>query len=264
MIILIAESKTMTDCNKSVTQDFYQAHRSQTDSVVTHFTRDWAEWSVPETAEKLGISIKLAAKMHNALYDFPNKDRGEEAIDAYTGVVFKALDYPTLPEKGKELICKDVRIISSLYGFLRPSDIVKPYRLDFNTKVSPSGESMAAYWKPTVTQLLLDTMRENDQYELLDLMPGDAAKCIDWRCLGNNIKRIKVDFKKITASESGDGNLLYKTPRAEELKRLRGSLLRQIACEDIKTSEDLKRIESGSYQFDEELSTDKNFVFITD
>lgn len=254
----------MTPCRREISQESFLAHHAELDSPVTSIMRSWSEWNIDEISRKIGINLSLAKKMHSFIYDFPNKSVGEEAIRAFTGIVFKALDYDTLPQMAKNNIDKNVRIISSLYGILRPDDIIKPYRLDFTSKVAPTGEAMNLYWRPIVTQILWDTLSERSDFEVLDLMPADAAKTIDWRKISRNVRRIKVDFKEILPDQSYEGELKYKTPNANKLKTLRGQLLRQIALEGISDSRALLKIESPHFVVDHESSTPDRIVMLCD
>ena len=261
MKILIAESKTMAPCLAAVSRDDYLNHRAKTDSIATSMMRQWGEWNLGEIASRFKLSAKLARSMQNYIYDFPNKTNGEKAIEAFTGVVFKAFDYASLSQEEKETVQNNVRIVSSLYGLLLPEDIIKPYRLDFTSKVSPTGGTMADYWKMTLKGMLGDTL--GDDTEILDLLPGDAAKCIDWRTLPM-LSRMKVDFKEVKASETGDGTLSYKTPIANKLKMLRGKLLRHIIKEGIDSFDALRNFEGPDFQPDPELSSSTNLVMLTD
>lgn len=202
--------------------------------------KSWGEWSVDEIAYALRISSSLAAEFKRRAYEFPNKATGCKALEAYTGVVFKALDYASLTQEEKTGADKNIEIVSSLYGLLRGSDIVKPYRLDYTTRIAPDGGSMAGYWKPLITPILMETMAADGEDEILDLLPADAAKCLDWRWIKRSAKVVKVDFRSIE-----DGGTL-KTPHSTLLKTLRGRLLRDIVQNDIRTFSDLMGYQSST------------------
>lgn len=182
--------------------------------------------------------------MHNMIYEFGFKLTGNRAIDAYTGVVFRALDYDSLSPEAKTRCDAEVSIISSLYGWLQPSDIIKPYRLDFTSKLEegPSaGQALNSFWRKDVTKALVKKLESSHTTEILNLLPGDAAKCIDWKLVKRFAKVWKVDFQEI--KEGG----VMKTPTAEKLKALRGTLLRQILTDGIQDAETLKLASSPQY-----------------
>lgn len=233
MLTLIAESKTMDDRDVSVSPEKYELNKplgeEQADEIMAHV----ATLSASDIAEVVKISLPMASKVARMAYEFPNKSMGLKAIDAYTGVVFRAFDYPSLSEKEKELTAENVRIISSLYGWLRPDDIIKPYRFDFNTPIAPEDKALYAFWRKDVTIELVRYLQERSETSILNLLPGDAAKCIDWKLVKRFAKVWKVDFKE---PKDGSG---WRTPNAGKLKSLRGELLRDIITGNISNPSDL-------------------------
>ena len=158
MRILIAESKTMAECATPVSTGQLKRHRPELDSIATLLMKDWSKWTIEEIADRLRISLSLAAAFKRMAYEFPNKTTGSNAIEAFIGVVFRALDYASLTEGEQKRAEETVNIISSLYGWLRGDDIVKPYRLDFTTRMAPTRETMARYWRPLITPMLLESI----------------------------------------------------------------------------------------------------------
>ena len=244
MVILIAESKTMLSAEK----DFTTAEVSQGtpcfEDIASEIMESLRQLNTAELASQLKLSGTLAAKMQKMVYEFPYKSTGNKAIEAYTGVVFKALDYTTLPQEAKKLCDAQVRIVSSLYGWLHPQDIIKPYRMDFTTKLDegPSeGKALNAFWKMHATKALVKMLNECGETEIINLLPTDAAKCFDWKLVKRFAKVWKVDFQEIRERE------IMKTPSAERLKMLRGSLLKQILEEGIRKASDLLHTASDKY-----------------
>lgn len=241
MLILIAESKTMLDEQRVIPTEELENHTPAGEGRAAEIAGYLSSLSQPELMALTGFSASLTAKLRQMLYDFPNKALGQAAINAFTGVVFKALNYDTLSPWSKSLCDRDVRIISSLYGFLRPTDIVKPYRLDFTTKGAPGGVTLNSFWKKDATIQLVRAIKNEGVSEVLNLLPSDAAKCIDWKLVKRFCKVWKVDFVEI--AEGGKP----KTPPANKLKTMRGTLLRQILSEDIASISELKSVTSDDY-----------------
>lgn len=244
MLTLIAESKTMFDEQHLVTQKEFKDHSPVSEEQAALIMHRLGQLSQPDLIAQTGLSPSLAAKLRQSIYEFPNKALGMKAIAAYTGVVFKALDYDSLDAQAKQECQQNVRIISSLYGFLRPDDIIKPYRLDFTTKAAPDAKPLNTFWKSTVTIQLVKTIREQGHREVLDLLPSDASKCIDWKIVKKFCKVWKVDFAEITEGEK------IKTPSATKLKTARGKLLRQILCDRINDITALKNIKSDDFFYE--------------
>lgn len=244
MVILIAESKTMLQQESKIGTEELEAAKPCFEDAADEIMESLRDLTAGELAIQLKLSVSLAAKMQKMIYEFPYKSMGYRAIDAFTGVVFKALEFATLSPEAKTRCENQVRIISSLYGWLCPYDIIKPYRLDFNTKLDegPSaGKAFNTFWRMNVTKALVKTLNESNEKEIISLLPADAAKCVDWKLVKRFADVWKIDFQEIR-----DGNIL-KTPTAERLKALRGSLLRQILSEGICKATDLIHTSSDRY-----------------
>lgn len=241
MLTLIAESKTMSVAEERISPELFSCHTPAGEKEADEIMEALAKMPVVELARCTGMTASLAAKMQKMIYEFANKSLGYPAIKAYTGVVFKALDYAGLDTDAKNRCNEGVRLISSLYGFLEPEDIIKPYRLDFNSKAAPGGEAMWAFWRSKVTIQLVRTLQNRGEHELLNLLPADAAKCIDWKLVKRFTKVWKADFQEVL---DGGGS---KTPSASKLKTMRGLLLRQILAESISDIATLMHCASDSY-----------------
>lgn len=241
MLILIAESKTMDGRQKMIPSDIWETHKPVGEDLAVQIMNGLQRLSQSELISETGFSASLAAKLRQLIYEFPNKALGQKAIETYNGVVFKALDYESLNDNEKFLCERNVRIISSLYGFLRPDDIIKPYRLDFTTKVAPNGAPLNSFWKKDTTIQLVKAIREEGHSELLNLLPADAAKCVDWKIIKRFCKVWKIDFVEVA---EGD---MTKTPAANKLKTMRGKLLNRILRDEIDDVLKLKAIESDDF-----------------
>lgn len=227
-----------------VGREEFQSHTPLYEATASELMETLRKESAAELATTLKLSGSLAAKMRKMVYEFDYKSTGNKAIEAFTGVVFKALDYASLSDDAQGRCDNKVRIVSSLYGWLRPTDIIKPYRLDFTTRLEEgpaAGKTLNAFWRMDVTKALVKRLHESPGADILNLLPADAAKCIDWKLVKRFAKVWKADFQEIR--EGG----IMKTPTAEKLKALRGKLLRQILSEDISTVDFLKTLSSDEY-----------------
>lgn len=251
MIVLIAESKTMAPKEQSVSLDDFERHKpigeTMADDVMSHL----AQLSPGEINSLTGYSASMSAKLRDMAYDFPNKTLGYPAIEAYTGVVFKALDYGSLNDQAKEDCGNNVRIVSSLYSWLRPSDIIKPYRLDFKLKgldhypITSAGElAFKAVRRKILTTSLIRDIQNTNTSEILDLLPSDASQCIDWKMVKRYADVWKVNFSELKEGEYDDplDERNCKTPNASKLKTMRGKLLRLILTEGISCAQQLRKV----------------------
>ena len=239
MLILIAESKTMTACNCRVDARDFECHRPAGYDEAFDIMARIASMSPREVAERAGLSLSMALKSHRMALDFPDKSLGEQAIRAFTGVVFKAIDFATLSEADRMELSRNVRIISSLYGWLRPDDTIKPYRLDYTSRIAPDDRAMSAYWREPLTASLVEELQTSGCKTILNLLPGDAEKCIDWTRVKPHADVWKVDFKQLK-----DGGT-FVTPNANRLKTLRGHLLREIITRRLQSPADLQTLKTA-------------------
>ena len=257
MIFLIAESKTMTPCDGAVAPGLYRSECPLFAPRADDIMLSLRDMSAGELAAKVKISASLAARLRDMIYEFPAKGMGTRAIEAFTGVVFKALAYPTLTPDALKRADSSVRIISSLYGWLRPRDIIKAYRFDFTTRIAPDGGTLAAYWRNAVTDALLAEVESTECPYVVDLMPADAARCIDRPRIAAKARIVRIDFKELRPG----GTL--RTPDAGRLKKLRGTLLRQILEEGAETPDDIRALTSPHYMAEAESPDADTIVFTT-
>ena len=114
MLILIAESKTMSPRENTVAPEEYAAHMPVCEPDAGRIMELLHGMTADELLRETKLSRAMTARLQQMVYEFPNKSRGYKAIEAYTGVVFKALDYKTLDDVGRTALADRVRIILSL------------------------------------------------------------------------------------------------------------------------------------------------------
>lgn len=252
MIILIAESKSMNDCRSNIidtaSTPIFQAQATE---IIDTLRRK----SVATLAAELKLGPKNALRLYEEVYDFPSEAKAMPAIEAFSGVVFRALECSTLSSVALANLEADVRIVSSLYGLLRPSDTIKHYRLDFSMKTAPGGISLSNFWKPLLTEALKSEIKSSGQTEILNLLPLDASKCFDWKAIAQHAAVYTAEFKQYA-----EGGTL-RTPNSDALKRLRGKLLRQILEQSVDSVADLSNIEHQEFCYDSQ--TANKLLFIT-
>ena len=172
------------------------------------------------------------------------------AIYAFSGDVYRGLDAYTISTSKLESLQNSVRIISGLYGLLKPLDLVQPYRLEMGTKL-PIGNSKNLYdfWRQKVTTALNEELKEGELF--VNLASQEYFKAIDVKSL--KVPVIHVDFKEFKNGQ-------YKTI-AIFAKLARGYMTRHIIENAVETIEGLKTFTTDGYAFDANLSTDAKLVF---
>ena len=258
MLTLLAESKTMAPSPEAVSAIDFQNHTPVFESSADAIMAKMESLRPSEISQILGISSQLAVKAHNLAFEFPNKLTGYKALFGFTGEAFKALDASSLPQEAIGNADSNLRFISSVYGLLKPDDIIKPYRCEFNKPIAPGNQTPIQLFKQKNTIELVNFIKENKINDIINLLPGDADKCIDWKIVRAFAKVHKICFQFI----SPDGKL--KTPIAKKLKETRGLMARQILIEGVDSFKELIDMKSNHFIFSPGDSKPLLPVFITD
>ena len=209
--------------------------------------------SAKALSELMHISPKLGALNYerNQNWSLPfSSDNARQAIYAFSGDVYLGLDAYTISEEKLDILQHTVRIISGLYGLLKPLDLIQPYRLEMGT-IFPVGKNKNLYefWRKKITTALNDELYEDEL--LVNLASQEYFKAIDVKALKAPL--IHVDFKEFKNGQ-------FKTI-AIFSKRARGLMTRHIVETNAKSIEDLKTFNAGRYAFDANLSTENKLVF---
>ncbi|GGW71811.1 UPF0246 protein [Winogradskyella epiphytica] len=187
----------------------------------------------------------------NQEWELPfTNENARQAIYAFSGDVYRGLDAYTIDIKKIDKVQDTVRILSGLYGVLKPLDLIQPYRLEMGTKM-PVGKNKNLYefWNKKVTQALNDELEDDELF--LNLASNEYFKAID-------TKALKVPVVNVVFKEFKNGN--YKII-AFFAKVARGLMARYIIDTDAKTIDDVKGFNYENYGFSEELSSENELVF---
>ena len=258
MLTLLAESKTMSGTQLPQTAETLESHRPVFEDTADELMNYLSTLTPAQISEKLGVSAQLGIKARNLAYDFPHKSMGYPALTAFTGEAFRGLEADTLPEEAIDRANEDLKFISSVYGLLNADDIIKPYRMEFNKPIFPDNKTSIQTYKPKITTSLAKLIKNNKINDIIDLLPNDADKCIDWKIIRAFTKVHKVVFQVM----GQDGK--FKTPIAKRLKELRGLMARIILMENIESFKQLTEVENDQFIFSPELSKPGLPVFISD
>lgn len=200
------------------------------------------------------ISPKLADENWQRNQDWKAKPASKEstaAIMAFTGEVYRGLDAATLSDEALDYLQKNYRILSGLYGLLKPSDRIMLYRLEMGRPFHfDKYKNLYDFWKEKVTEQFNKELKKDDF--LVMCASTEYGKVIDRKKLKCSV--IDVDFK-----EYKDGKL--KTI-VVYTKHARGLVVRYCAENNVQTLDELKGFNLENYRIDETLSTDKKLVFV--
>ena len=209
-----------------------------------------------ELAELLEINSNLAklnADRHfNWQLPFTPKN-AKQTVFVFNGEVFHGLDAGSFTQNEFTYLQSHLRILSGLYGVLRPLDLIQPYRLDVSTKLKTNkGNNLYSFWGNQITLSLNEAIKASGGPQvLLNLSSGEYFKSINRKKLLAQV--IDFDFLE-------NKNDSYK-PIVMYIKKARGMMVRYVIQNRIENVEDLKGFNEDGYWFNSGLSTEKKLVF---
>jgi cytoplasmic iron level regulating protein YaaA (DUF328/UPF0246 family) len=211
------------------------------------------ERSPAQIGELMSISDPLAV-LNVTRYAHWTRDHADarQAVMSFDGDVYTGLAARTLTPKQLAYVQDHVRILSGLYGLLRPLDLLHPYRLEMGTRLqNPRGKDLYAFWGELVTQKLGETIAANGDKALVNLASEEYFKVVKPKLL---------DVPVVTPVFEDWKGGKYKII-SFFAKRARGMMARYAATKGIKDPQKLKNFDVDGYAFDEAVSTEKSWVF---
>ena len=174
-----------------------------------------------------------------------------QAAYAFSGDVYRGLDAYTIPENKLEILQDSVRILSGLYGLLKPLDLIQPYRLEMGTKF-PVGvkKNLYEFWKTKLTTQLNDELEDGELF--LNLASNEYFKTVDKKAL--KVPVVTANFKDFKNGE-------YKMI-SFFAKYARGLMARYVVDTNAQTIDDIKGFNIDNYGFSEELSSENELIFV--
>jgi uncharacterized protein len=208
-------------------------------------------------ANKIGKMMHLSEELSQLNFDRnqnwkPVAEKNEDnaqAIAIFNGEAYRGFDAETLNENQWDDAQETVRILSGLYGILKPLDVIYPYRLEMGTSwtITPNKKGLYQYWGTKISTFL----NEEESDVIVNLASGEYFKAA-------NLKAVKARI--ITPSFKDFKNGQYKTIMVFA-KRSRGAMARYIVDNKITDPEELKGYNVDGYRYDENLSKEDDWVF---
>lgn len=211
-----------------------------------------AELSVERLRRLMDISENLATlnvERYRGFEGLPTRP----AIYAFAGDVYTGFEARSLSEEAIGFAQHHVRILSGLYGLLRPLDAIRPYRLEMGTKWAPASGDLYGFWGTRIADLLARDAREDGSRTIVNLASREYWGAVEGK-LPDDIRLVTIDFR-----EQGPAGLRFNSFGA---KRARGMMARFL-CEHHHSDVDaLKGFDTDGYRFDEAASTDSLWRFV--
>ena len=205
-------------------------------------------------SELMSISDNLAQINWSRFQNWDKMDSNEnvmQPIFCFTGEVYRGFDASSLNNAEIEYAQKSIRILSGLYGLLKPLDGISPYRLEMGTKLPEGWEDKNLYqfWGDKLTNYIESEVAENDA--IINLASKEYSRAV-------HLKRFSQPIITPIFKDYKNGKLKTIMMYA---KKARGAMARYIVQHKIENLEDLKQYNVDSYMYDESLSNDSEWVF---
>ena len=209
-----------------------------------------------DIATLMHVSDKIALlnTERNAAWHTPfTPDNAKQDIYLFNGDVYEGIAADTLPETGINYLQQHLRLLSGLYGLLRPLDLIQPYRLEMGTKfVNTRGKNLYEYWGERITNALNSILATQPNPTLINLASQEYFK---------SVKPIKLNTRIITPVFKDEKNGQYKII-SFYAKRARGLMVRYAADHALSDPEALKQFDYAGYQYNEAASSENEWVFL--
>ena len=202
------------------------------------------------------ISPKLAELNHERFQNFqPNftEENSRQAILAFTGDVYQGMALAEWSPDDFAAAQQQIRILSGLYGVLRPLDRMQPYRLEMGTKFKNArGSNLYQFWGSTITELLNQDLEDSGSDFVVNLASNEYF---------SSVKPKELNGQLITPVFKDEKNGTFKII-SFYAKKARGMMADFIVRNQVQSIEALKAFDTGGYQFDAEASAGDKLVFL--
>ncbi|HAW61890.1 MAG TPA: peroxide stress protein YaaA [Pseudomonas sp.] len=255
MLMVISPAKTLDYETPPITERFTLPQHLDHSQQLIELLRDY---SPAQISELMHLSDKLAA-LNVARYgswtaEF-TPDNAKQALLAFKGDVYTGLNVDDFTDDDLLFAQQHLRMLSGLYGLLRPLDLMQPYRLEMGTKlVNPRGKDLYAFWGERISDWLNEALREQGDDVLLNLASNEYFSSVKRKAL--NARVIDVDFKDM---KNGQYKII-----SFYAKKARGLMARWVIKERIAKPEQLSAFDYEGYRFSADNSSANHLVFLRD
>jgi cytoplasmic iron level regulating protein YaaA (DUF328/UPF0246 family) len=252
MLIVISPAKSLDFKTKPTTQEYtLPEFLNESEKLVAKLQK--------MNAKKLSNLMNISADLGNLNYEryqswhLPfTTENSKQAVLAFNGDVYTGLDAPTISEENLNLAQQKLRILSGLYGVLKPLDLMQPYRLEMGTKFGVGrAKDLYSFWGNKITKNIQEAVNESGSKILVNLASNEYYKSIDSK---------KLDAEIVTPAFKDMKNGEYKMI-SFFAKKARGLMTRFILENNIENTGDLQAFDAEGYVFNPRLSKPGKPVF---
>lgn len=255
MIVILSPSKTLDFSDKQLSIANANPHTAPVfmddAQILAEILR---KKSVSQIAKLMGVSNKLASLNYDRYQSFSTpftSHNARQALLAFKGDVYTDIAVEEYTQEDFAFAQEHVRILSGLYGLLRPLDLIQPYRLEMGTQLSnPRGNTLYAFWRDKITEQLNKNLQQHKT--LVNLASNEYFKAIHPK---------KLEAEVITPVFKQYNNGVYKVI-ALHAKRARGAMTHFMIKNKIDRVERIKTFNEAGYEYSDHLSSETEWVFV--
>lgn len=244
--------------------DFSNKHSSKVSSLPTFLSESeylinkLKKLNVKKIQKLMGVSSEIANLNYNRFQEWSlpfNEVNSRSAADIFTGAAYQGLDFLSLSEADRSYGQESLRILSGLYGVLKPLDLIQPYRLEMGTRfaVTPKNKNLYLFWGDKLCDNLNLELSNDPNEVLVNCASSEYFKAAKL----NNIKSKVITPIFKDKSKNGEYKVIMTFA-----KKARGLMTRYIIQNRISKIEDLKGFNLEGYSFVANESNDNEIVFL--
>lgn len=254
MLFVISPAKKLDFSEETrYTQEYSQPRMLDQAEVLV---KSLSKYSAKKIVTLMHLSEQLAQLNYERYQTFTppfTPANAKQAILSFAGDVYQSLETEAYEQEHYDYAQHHVRILSGLYGLLKPLDLIQPYRLEMGTKLTTRrGKDLYSFWKDRIRKILEADLTETGDQILVNLASNEYFKSVQAKNL--NARVITPQFK-----DEKDGNLKIISFFA---KQARGAMVDFAIKEQVTHAEQLKDFQGMGYGFREELSKENEWVFV--
>lgn len=252
MLTVISPAKTLDFETPALTDEFTQpAYLRQSRQLIKQLRK----FSADDLSTLMGVSSNIANLNADRFRQWKTPFKPEnarQALFAFKGDVYIGLDAYSMNENNIKFAQEHLRMLSGLYGLLRPLDLMQPYRLEMGTRLNTDlGDNLYQFWDNRITDAVNRELKSMDSPILINLASNEYFKSI-------KTKAIKGDIVTPVFKEYHKGKYQIISFFA---KKARGLMSRYIIDHELTDVESIKDFNIEGYAFDEALSRGNDWVF---
>ncbi len=252
MLITISPAKKLDYTTLTPVSDYTQPEHLDRAQTLIDIMRDKDSF---EIADLMKLSMKLADLNMQRYQDWRTPftpDNAKQALFAFSGDVYQSMDATTLSLDDMDFAQHHLRILSGLYGVLRPLDLMQPYRLEMGTRLAnDAGRNLYQFWGDAITESINQALAEQGDDILINLASNEYFSSINTANIKGRI--ITPVFKEYRKG-------VYRII-SFNAKKARGLMSRFMIQHHLDTPEAIKAFDLADYGFNPELSSQDEFVF---